>query len=206
MRILPPFIHKILLTLTALLICWIGGFVIFLYAIPQQVSDENTITQAIVVLTGGRDRLKTGFQLLGAKRANMLFISGVHREESLKSLFKFLEASRMINSKDRSTFAQMTHLGNATNTEENAQETAEWVKKMDISSLRLVTAAYHMPRSLLELKHLLNHTTIIPHPVFPNKFNQSHWWQNADIFFLAFSEYNKFLYTFVRMHIPGYPG
>lgn len=200
--VLYQFVQRVLQTTIVLLLLWIVGLGTFFFTIPQQVMDEQTTTQAIVVLTGGRERLKTGFQLLTAKRANMIFISGVNREETLKSLFKLLETSGVIRHEDRGYLASSTYLGyDANNTKENAEETAAWVKKMTIPSLRLVTAAYHMPRSLLELKHLLPQTTIIPHPVFPHGFNGSHWWRKAGAFSLIFSEYNKFLYAFVRIHL-----
>lgn len=133
----------------------------------------------------------------------MIFISGVHPEESLKSILRILEASGVVCHQDRAQLASATYLGyDAKNTQENAEETAAWLKKMSVTSLRLVTAAYHMPRSLLEFEHLLPHITIIPHPVFPNGFNRSHWWHEST-FHLIFSEYNKFLGAFVRMHMPG---
>jgi uncharacterized protein (DUF952 family)/uncharacterized SAM-binding protein YcdF (DUF218 family) len=180
-----------------------GGFGVFIFAIPRHVEDNHTNTQAIVVLTGGRERLKTGYQLLKDNRAHMIFISGVHPEENLKSLFKLLETSGVIAREERKPLTPVTHLGfDAENTKENAEETAAWVKKNKVTSLRLVTAAYHMPRSLLELHRLLPQTTIIPHPVFPNGFTPLRWWRYEGAFSLIFSEYNKFLWAFMRMHVP----
>lgn len=189
--------------MTLLILAWFGGFSIFYYSIPTHVLDDKTTTQAIVVLTGGRERLKTGYQLLSAKRADVIFISGVNPEENLKSLFKLLETSKVIQKEDRAYLASTTYLGfEANNTKENAQETAAWVNQKNITSLRLVTAAYHMPRSLYEIKHMLPEITIIPHPVFPHGFNKSQWWENANIFSLIVSEYNKFLGAILRTHFP----
>lgn len=163
--------------------------------------DEQTTTQATVVLTGGRERLKTGFQLLCSKRSDVIFISGVHTEETLKSLLKTFQTSGLICAQDREKIEAATYLGYAArNTKENAQETAAWLKQMPASSLRLVTAAYHMPRSLLEFNHLLPHIIIIPHPVFPKGFNRAYWW-HRNTFSLIFSEYHKFLWAFVRIHL-----
>lgn len=196
-------VKSIFLTITLPILTWFGGLSIFYYAIPQHVQDDTTSTQAIVVLTGGRERLKTGYQLLNAKRADVIFISGVNPEENLKSLFKLLETSKVIQKEDRAHLASTTYLGfEANNTKENAEETAAWVKQKNITSLRLVTAAYHMPRSLFEIKHMLPHITIIPHPVFPHGFNKSQLWRNAGIFSLIVSEYNKFLGAMIRIHLP----
>lgn len=170
--------------------------------VPKQVTDEETITQAVVVLTGGRERLKTGFRLLCSKHSDVIFISGVHPEETLKSLLKTFDTSGIVCIQDRDKLASATYLGYAAkNTKENAQETATWLKQVPVTSFRLVTAAYHMPRSLLEFNHLLPQITIIPHPVFPNGFNRFHWWRDGT-FYLVFSEYNKFLLAFVRIHLP----
>lgn len=191
-----------MITIAALFFLWVVGLGVFIFSVPKQVTDAETETQAVVVLTGGRERLKTGFQLWCSKRSKVIFISGVHPEETLTSLLKTFEASGVVCLQDRDGLAAATYLGYAArNTKENAQETATWLKQMPVTSLRLVTAAYHMPRSLLEFKHLLPRITIIPHPVFPKGFNRSRWWHEAT-FHLMFSEYHKFLWAFVRIHLP----
>lgn len=180
---------------------WAGGLVLFFSSIPQFVEDTQTPTQAIVVLTGGRERLKTGFQLLCADQAQMIYISGVHPGETLKSILKIFEGSGIVCSRDRERLVSNTYLGYATNTRGNAIEVADWVKKQRVLSFRLVTAAYHMPRSLLEVKYLLPDILIIPHPVFPNGFNRSNWWHKLGIAVLILSEYHKYLGAFVRRYL-----
>jgi uncharacterized SAM-binding protein YcdF (DUF218 family) len=200
--ILRRFLSRALAGILALFLLWVGGLGLFLFSIPQNGADEQTVTEAIVVLTGGRERLKTGFDLLCHQRAKMIFISGVHPGENLKSLLKNLKFSTMTCSLDREQLISSTYLGYAAkNTRENAEETAKWVQKMSITSLRLVTAAYHMPRGLRELKHAIPHTTIIPHPVFPYGHDPFWWWGNGSAFYLIVSEYHKFLWGFVRMHL-----
>jgi len=200
--ILYLFARRVLITVTALILLWVMGLGVFIFTVPENVADEETETQAVVVLTGGRKRLKTGFQLLCSKRAEMIFISGVHPQETLKSLLKSFEASGIVCSQDRDKIAAVTYLGyTAKNTKGNAQEIETWLKQMPVTSFRLVTAAYHMPRSLLEFNHLLPQATIIPHPVFPKGFNRSRWWQGGTLYLIV-SEYNKFLLAFVRIHVP----
>lgn len=166
--------------------------------------DDHTQTEVIVVLTGGRERLKTGFQLLCAHRAKMIFISGVNPEETLKSLLKTIDLPAMSCPLDRAQLVSSTHLGYvAKNTKENAEETAGWVKQMGITSLRLVTANYHMPRSLMELRHWLPQATIIPHPVFPYGQDRLRWWWNEGAIYLIFSEYNKFIWSLGRRLLPS---
>ncbi|MCE3230561.1 MAG: hypothetical protein K0R52_489 [Alphaproteobacteria bacterium] len=197
---LGQFVSRILKVTLLLFLLWVGGLALFFSSIPQHVTDEQTTTEAIIVLTGGRERLKTGFQLLCARHAKMIFISGVHPEETLKSLLKSLENSGVSCALSREQLTSSSYLGyTAKNTRGNAQEIAAWIKEKSITSFRLVTAAYHMPRSLMELKHILPHTTIIPHPVFPYGDGQSQWWWNEGALYMVFSEYNKFLWGFLRV-------
>lgn len=201
-RFVPP-IFKITLFLFLL---WSGGFGLFFISIPQRVTDQQTPTEAIVVLTGGRERrVKTGFQLLCAQRAKVIFISGVHPEETLKSLLKGSEMPEVVCHLNREQLASSTYLGYAAkNTKENAEEIARWTQQIPITSLRLVTAAYHMPRSLMELKNLLPQTTIIPHPVFPSRPKPSKWRKGEGTLYLIFSEYHKFLWGFIRIRFSGF--
>jgi uncharacterized SAM-binding protein YcdF (DUF218 family) len=193
-------IKKVFIVSSVFFVLWLAGFTLFFLSIPQKVLDDHTPTDAIVVLTGGKQRLKTGFQLLEAKRGNLILISGVNPEESLKSILKMLESSRVTRAQDRDYFSSLTHIGQeAKNTKGNAQETAAWIKQQGFTSLRLVTAAYHMPRSLLELKHLLPHTTIIPHPVFPYGNDRAHWLRKEGGLYVILSEYHKYIRGFLRM-------
>lgn len=196
-------VQRILKVFTIIFLLWIGGLGIYVLSIPQHVVDDHTQTEVIVVLTGGRERLKTGFQLLCAHRAKVIFISGVNPEETFKTLLKTIDIPGISCPLNRDQLVSSTHLGyTAKNTKENAEETAAWVKQMGITSLRLVTAAYHMPRSLMELRYLLPQATIIPHPVFPYGQSRFRWLLNEGAFHLVFSEYNKFLWGLARRFIP----
>jgi len=85
----------------------------------------------------------------------------------------------------------------AQNTAGNAVETEEWMRANGFQSLRLVTASYHMPRSLLEFRQALPDATIIPHPVFSDHVKQDRWWLWPGTARLIIGEYNKFLAAWV---------
>ena len=87
----------------------------------------------------------------------------------------------------------------ADDTRGNATETARWIKKEGFRSLRLVTANYHMPRSLLEFNRLMTGIRIIPHPVFPKGFKAERWWVRWGSLRLVVSEYAKYLIALVRL-------
>lgn len=193
-------VRRFFWSLISLFIIWLLGLGIFLYQIPRQIIDEETKTQAIVVLTGGRHRLKTGFDLLSSEHAPRLFISGVHPEETLKSLLRNSGTSGHVNAHNKEQLLSSIDLGyTAQNTQENAAEVQTWLHEKSIRSFRLVTANYHMPRSLLEFKHKLPHVMIVPHPVFPQGIHMFYG-KKKSIMPLVLSEYHKFLVAFVRIY------
>ena len=57
--------------------------------------------------------------------------------------------------------------------------------KERFTSLRLVTANYHMPRSLLEFRRAMPALHIVPHPVFPDNFKRDDWWHWRGTFTLV---------------------
>src|SRR3546814_12475 len=86
----------------------------------------------------------------------------------------------------------------ADNTRGNAVETAAWMKEQGFDSLRLVTATYHMPRSLLEFHRTMPNIEIVPHPVFTEHFKRDDWWRWPGSTALLLTEYTKYLVAQVR--------
>jgi uncharacterized SAM-binding protein YcdF (DUF218 family) len=164
---------------------------------PNEVVDPDRQTDAIVVLTGGRLRFESGLQLLTAGKAQKLFVSGVHPGVDVADL---LRASRQ----PLESAGCCIELGHAAdNTIGNARETAEWMKAEGFHSLRLVTANYHMVRSLLEFSRAMPDVEIVPNPVFPEIFNNQPWWRSPAAVNLVATEYNKYLVTVVRPLLPA---
>lgn len=180
------------LGVATLTIAWILGFFVFVAAIPDANDDVLTQTDAIVVLTGGSGRLEEGIALLTDKRAKKLFVSGVYQGVDVRQL---LDISRTAPEELTCCVA----LGYAANsTLGNATETAEWLEEERFRSIRLVTANYHMPRSLAEFRHLMPNVRIVPHAVFPEQFKRDEWWQYPGTAQLILIEYLKYLAASIR--------
>ena len=131
--------------LLALAIPWLCGFLWFASRIPAEIGDAESETDAIVVLTGGSLRVQSGLALLAAGKAKKLFVSGVYHSTDVAALLK-------VSRQSPEHVACCIVLGyEADNTLGNAVETAQWMRQEGFRSLRLVTANYHMPRSLIEL-------------------------------------------------------
>jgi uncharacterized SAM-binding protein YcdF (DUF218 family) len=178
--------------LVALFLMWLGGLAWFARAIPDEVNDPASATDAIVVLTGGSLRVQSGIALLTAGKAKKLFVSGVHHGTDVPAL---LRAEHQPPDKVACCIA----LGyDADNTLGNAQETATWMRQEGFHSLRLVTASYHMPRSLLEFARAMPDVRVIPHPVFPERVKQERWWAWPGTASLIVAEYQKYLLALAR--------
>lgn len=137
----------------------IAGFLAYLGAVLAPAEPPPGETDAIVVLTGGSERVSTGFRLLAEGRARRMLISGAHQAVGLADIAAAAEL-------DPAAFAGRVAVGHAAaSTRGNAAETAAWVQAEGIRSIRVVTAGYHMPRAMLELRRALPGTELVPHPV-----------------------------------------
>lgn len=183
---------RLLSILALALALWAAGLLWFAANLPTAVADPSRRTDAIVVLTGGTGRLRQGFELLAQDRAQELFVSGVGRGVKVSELLDIDQIAPP-------ELACCVVLGyTAGDTHGNALETAAWMKKQGFTSLRLVTATYHMPRSLLEFRAAMPQIEILPHPVFSRNFRQENWWQWRGSAILLAKEYNKYLLAWVR--------
>lgn len=176
----------------ALAAAWVAGMLWYAATMPEQIEAADSPTDAIVVLTGGSERLETGLELLRRKQGQKLFVSGVYRGVDVAEL---LRLSRQKPDEVECCIV----LGHAAdNTVGNAVETAAWMRQEGFHSLRLVTSNYHMRRSLLEFGYAMPDVTIVPNPVFPHKVKLSQWWLWPGTAHLIAAEYTKFLGAHLR--------
>jgi uncharacterized SAM-binding protein YcdF (DUF218 family) len=137
----------------------LAGFVAFVGAAIDPPVPAAGETDGIVVLTGGSDRVGTGFRLLAEGQARQLLISGAHPEANLAEI----AAAAGI---DPARFAGRVAIGHAAaSTRGNAAEAAAWARAEEMRSLRIVTAGYHMPRAMLEMRRALPGIRLVEHRV-----------------------------------------
>lgn len=183
--------------LLVLFVLWLGGFVWFAGRVPAEVADADSTTDAIVVLTGGSLRVQSGLALLAAGKAKKLFVSGVYHSTDVAALLK-------VSRQSPEHVACCIVLGHeADNTLGNALETAQWMRQEGFHSLRLVTASYHMPRSLLEFARAMPDLRIVANPVFPERAIPEHGWAWPGAAFRLTSEYLKYLLALARPLVLG---
>ena len=170
---------------------WVGGFVWFAETLPRAVADSESITDGIVVFTGGPERLATALGLLAAGKARKMFVSGVSPEVR--------ESDIQADPGRAALFECCVVLGyEALDTAGNAAETAAWATGEGYASLRVLTAAYHMPRSLVELGRAMPEIVLIANPVFPERVRLDSWWSWPGTASLIASEYTKYLVSLAR--------
>ncbi len=182
--------------LLLIVIIWLKGFFAFIDAIPSHQSTINSKVDAIIILTGGSERIGYAINLLRENEAEHLFISGVGSDATLETI---------INHNDEITIAlddpllEKISLGyEAEDTKGNAKESARWIKENNYQSILLVTANYHLPRSLLEFKNTLPELKIVNAPIISSNVKLTNWWNYPSSAKLLVYEYNKFIAAYVR--------
>jgi uncharacterized SAM-binding protein YcdF (DUF218 family) len=151
----------LLRVLLALVLVLGAGFAWFLAEAGSLPQPPLARTDAIIVLTGGSERVETGLRLLEEGAAPRLLVSGVGQRATLP---EFARA----HGREPASLAGRVTLGHAaTSTAGNAAEAEEYAQAHRLRSLRVVTAGYHMPRAMLELGRAVPGLTLVPHPVQP---------------------------------------
>lgn len=165
------------------------GFVVFATTLPRRPS-AMPHADAIVTLTGGDARLDTAVSLLEKGAAKRLLITGVHPSITKPEIKQLAHGGPKFDCCADLDFA-------AEDTRENASEAAAWMRAHNFRSLILVTANYHMRRSLSAFATDMPKVTLIPYPVEPEGVNFAHWWRDPRTVRLLHAEYAKFLLSFV---------
>ncbi|MGH7017564.1 MAG: YdcF family protein [Caulobacteraceae bacterium] len=190
---------KGLAVLLVALLVWAAGLMAFAQRVVTSTpAADPPAADGVVALTGGSDvRLETAGRLLEEGKARRMLVSGVNPRLRRAELLPLTGAARR-------TFDCCVDLGfTAADTKGNARETARWAKAMHIRSLILVTADYHMPRALLELRSALPGVRIIPYAVATSDLKARDWeasWPSAKRMMV---EYCKYLAVLVRERVMG---
>lgn len=185
-----PVFLAVCLSMCALLV----GFCLFLLRLPQVEKPFSYVktADAIVVLTGGEERLAAGLQLLQNGRAPRLFISGVRSGTKVDDFIKLYPQAK------EWLLCCVVRDEKARNTIENAREIARWAQQYHYDHLILVTAHYHIERAQGELRHVWPDGTIDVYTVRPSLFEKTDLASRWQSFKLLVHEYLKLLGSRLR--------
>ena len=183
--------------LFATVVFWVLGLAVFVHSLPATPTPASVKTDAIIVLTGGNARVERGFEMLAQGAAPVLLISGVGKDVTLQEmLIEHADAKTRRAISDRGASIVLDHV--ALTTETNAREASQFVRERHYQSIRLITAHYHMPRSMAEMQAALPEVDMVADPVFPVGFRRDQWWRHKNSRDLIVSEFHKSLVVLLR--------
>ncbi|NTZ91313.1 YdcF family protein [Agrobacterium tumefaciens] len=184
---LRRFIRGIILICVILFGIFLGGFLWFADSVASMRPPEGTKGDAIIVLTGGYQRIEQAVGLLRDGVGKRLLISGVNPATTRTQIRKMTQGSSDM-------FSCCVDMGyKAMDTIGNANEAASWIRDHNYSSIVVVTNNYHMHRSLHELRSASPQTRFIAYPVISADLARTNWFVEPDVVRTMLYEYLKFV-------------
>lgn len=193
---------KSLAILLLLAVLWGVGLLAFGDRVAKSTpAADPRPADGIVVLTGASSvRIEAATRLLEVGKGKRLLISGVNREVRPAELRDVAHGAGR-------AYDCCVDLGfRAEDTQGNARETQAWVRKHGFKSLIVVTADYHMPRSLLELQAAMPEVRLRAYPVATDTVNAKRWWRGRGDARRFMVEYTKYLMILGREALRGLGG
>jgi uncharacterized SAM-binding protein YcdF (DUF218 family) len=169
------------------------GFIAFATVATRTADNDTPVADGIVVLTGGEARIAEAGRLLQSGKARRLLVSGVNRRTNRDDLLRIMKL-------DPQLFDCCVDLGyEALDTFGNADEARVWASRWHFSRLIIVTASYHMPRSLAEIALALPEAILVPHVVVPRHMQGTAGWMQISAARALLTEYLKFIPVVTRL-------
>jgi len=169
---------------------WTSGLFAFAARVQRSTpASEPARADGAVALTGARsdERIGAAVRLLETGKAKRLLVSGVDRRATREDI-------RSVSGAARRLYDCCVDLGfEAATTLGNARETAAWSAARGYDSLIVVTADYHMPRAMLELRSAMPGITLQAYPVATSVIKAKAWWKTGRGARLMAGEYAKYL-------------
>jgi len=167
----------------------------FILTLPKPASGDVSITDGIVVATGGQARIEEGLRLLSEGRASQMLVTGVGKGISHTSLKRTL---RLTTAQIRALECCVDLDATARDTIGNARSAALWADANALKSLRLVTANYHLPRAQNEFQRAFPETSLHVFAVLPPDLKLDTWYRHWPSAKLLVREYGKYLVSLIR--------
>ena len=181
----------------------VGALVVHLFFFSKHFFQSASVdlgqierVEMIVVLTGGRGRLREGVELLKEGKGDRLLISGMKVGTSLEDVFMANQLGELTPELRDQIVPGMA----SSSTYENAREVREAIEKYNPTSVLLITSNYHLPRArdLLMEELQRNYFRRWPQLLFygiesPNFGPQ--WYLSPNSWGIYLSEYIKSLFS-----------
>jgi uncharacterized SAM-binding protein YcdF (DUF218 family) len=173
--LIRTFVALVLLSAVVVL-CLFIGFTWEVFSLKSKA----VVTDAVVVLAGGKGRIEEGIRLYRAGGGSALYLIGLDPSVRKRDLVKEQPGEQII-------------LENmSSNTLQNALYARDLLVRRNVRSLQLITSRYHMLRARLIFRNVLpKDIAIYPHPVDSRNFKEE-WWRYGGSFRLLFIEFYKY--------------
>ena len=164
-------------------------FVVFANNLPTPPNDVPR-ADGIVIFTGtATARITQGVELLADGKGRRLLVSGIYETLDFDDVLR-------LSPTDTDNIKCCIDLDYAaTNTVENAEQTALWADIHGFKSLILVTSAQHVPRAFLELRRTMPTVRLSAWPVVPENVHLDRWWAYSGTTSLLMGEYMRYLWA-----------
>lgn len=147
--------------ISLVLVAWALGFLAFAVTLPSP--SMGTISDGVIVLTGGEGRIARGLDVLRRHEARRLLVSGVDSEVRLQ---EFVAGYHVEPALMRCCIT----LGyESVDTRSNAAESARWIAAHRMGSVRLVTSDWHMRRAAYELRRAIPAHVVLIEDAVPTR-------------------------------------
>ena len=180
-------------TVVALAALFAVGLVAFALAVPRAGDRPATLdVDAVVVLTGGSNRVEDALRLFDGGVGRRLLVSGVNPRTTQAEVIALLgpPSARLRCCVDMGRAAEDT-IG-------NAEETRDWADRHGFRSLAIVTSGYHVPRAMAEMRHLLPRVRLVPYPVASAHLASEDPFADPATFQVVAAEYVKYVVGVLR--------
>lgn len=128
----------------------VGALLVHLFFFTRQFFRTTSVDlqtvdkiELVVVLTGGRGRLREGVELLRQGKGERLLISGMQPGTSLEDVF----LANQLGPLEPKLREQIVPGMASASTYENAREVREVIERYNPRSVLLITSNYHLPRA-----------------------------------------------------------
>lgn len=171
-----------------LVVAYVAGFAVWIATLPR-VDARPLHADGIVALTGDDARIDAAVALLEHGAAKRLLVTGVYGNTTKADIKQIAHGGKKFDCcADLGYAAEDTH--------GNALEAAQWARHHGYQSLIVVTARYHMPRSLNEFHAAMPRMRLVAYPVDPTG-HEFLWWLEPGMLHRLHGEYAKYLASLV---------
>jgi uncharacterized SAM-binding protein YcdF (DUF218 family) len=190
--LLRKFLRRGFFVLLVFLAIFTAGFLQFADTVASLQPPATPRADAIVVLTGGFQRIDQAVDLLKAGAGERLLISGVHPTTTGSQIRRNTQSSAYL-------FKCCVDIGHeAVDTIGNATEASQWIHDRGYRTILVVTNNYHMPRSLLELRRARPEAQFIAYPVVNSDLKTTNWLRNPLVLKAILLEFGKYSIASIR--------